>query len=87
MTAALELKGITKYFLKGTPNQVKALDAIDLKIEPGDFVCIIGSNGAGKSTLIKTVSGLSIPDRGTVLFEGADITRQPPHRWPAPRLP
>ena len=80
MTAALELKGITKYFLKGTPNQVKALDAVDLSIAPGDFVCIIGSNGAGKSTLIKTVSGLSIPDRGTVLFEGADITWQPPHR-------
>ena len=80
MTAALELRDVTKYFLAGTPNQVKALDAINLSIAPGDFVCIIGSNGAGKSTLIKTVSGLSIADRGTVLFQGADITRQPPHR-------
>jgi len=80
MTAALEFKDVTKYFLKGTPNQVMALDTINLSIAPGDFVCIIGSNGAGKSTLIKTVSGLSVPDRGAVFFEGANITRQPPHR-------
>ena len=80
MTAILALRGATKYFLRGTPNQVKGLDAVDLDVAAGDFIAIIGSNGAGKSTLIKAVSGLAMPDEGTVVFEGRDITRAPVHR-------
>ena len=80
MTTVLAFKGVTKYFLRGTPNAVKALDGVDLDVAPGDFIAIIGSNGAGKSTLIKAVSGLAVPDEGTVTFEGRDITRTPIYR-------
>ena len=79
MTPVLQLKQVTKYFVRGTPNEITALDGINLEVQPAEFVTIIGSNGAGKSTLIKTISGLSVPDRGSVLFEGNDITRQLPH--------
>jgi len=80
MNPVLTFRGVTKYFLRGTPNQVKALDAVDLDVAEGDFVTVIGSNGAGKSTLIRAVSGLAMPDEGTVAFEGRDITRQPVYR-------
>ncbi|MGH7004834.1 MAG: ABC transporter ATP-binding protein [Alphaproteobacteria bacterium] len=76
----LALSAVTKYFLRGTPNAVKALDGIDLEVAAGDFITIIGPNGAGKSTLIKAVSGLAMPDEGMVTFEGRDITRAPVHR-------
>ena len=77
---ALSLRAVTKFFLRGTPNEVKALDAVDLDVAAGDFITIIGSNGAGKSTLIKTVAGLAIPEEGRIAFEGRDITRVPVHR-------
>jgi putative ABC transport system ATP-binding protein len=80
MTPALSLTAVTKYFHRRTPNQVIALNAVSIDVPQGQFVAIIGSNGAGKSTLIKTISGLSPPDEGTVRFEGVDITRQPVHR-------
>lgn len=80
MTAMLTFQGVSKYFLRGTPNQVMALDAVDLAIDAGDFITVIGSNGAGKSTLIKAISGLAIPDAGTVAFEGRDITHDPVYR-------
>jgi putative ABC transport system ATP-binding protein len=78
--SALALRAVTKYFFRGTPNQVKALDRVDLEVAAADFVTIIGSNGAGKSTLIKAVAGLAMPDEGRVVFEGRDITRAPVHR-------
>jgi putative ABC transport system ATP-binding protein len=80
MSAALILQNLTKYFFRGTPNEVKALDRVALEVAAGEFVTIIGSNGAGKSTLIKAVAGLALPDEGTIAFEGRDITRQPVHR-------
>jgi putative ABC transport system ATP-binding protein len=78
--SGLLLRGVTKYFFRGTPNQVRALNGIDLEVRDGDFVTIIGSNGAGKSTLIKAVAGLAVPDEGRIVFEGRDITRAPVHR-------
>jgi putative ABC transport system ATP-binding protein len=78
--SALSLSGVTKYFFRGTPNQVRALDGVDLEVADGDFVAIIGSNGAGKSTLIKAVAGLAVPDEGSIVFEGRDITRLPVYR-------
>jgi putative ABC transport system ATP-binding protein len=77
---ALALSAVTKYFFRGTPNEVKALDRVDLAVAAGDFVTIIGSNGAGKSTLIKAVAGLAVPDEGRVIFENRDITRAPVYR-------
>jgi putative tryptophan/tyrosine transport system ATP-binding protein len=76
----LRLEGITKYFMKGTPNQVAALNDLNLRVAQGDFVSVIGSNGAGKSTMLKTIAGLVRPDSGRVLLEGEDITREPDHR-------
>ena len=75
----LELRAVSKLFTEGTVNAVKALDAVELAVEPEDFITIIGSNGAGKSTLIRAVAGLALPDEGTVFFEGRDITRAPVH--------
>ena len=51
----LELKGIVKAFHKGTVNEKIALRGIDLRLEDGDFVTVIGGNGAGKSTTIKHI--------------------------------
>jgi len=78
--SALAVRAVTKYFFRGTPNEVKALDRVDLEVADGDFIAVIGSNGAGKSTLIKAVAGLAVPDEGRVVFEGRDITREPVYR-------
>jgi putative ABC transport system ATP-binding protein len=78
--SALALRAVTKYFFRGTANEVRALNRVDLDVADGDFVAIIGSNGAGKSTLIKAVAGLAVPDEGRIEFEGRDITREPVHR-------
>jgi putative tryptophan/tyrosine transport system ATP-binding protein len=78
--SALALRAVTKYFFRGTPNEVRALDRVDLDVAAGDFIAIIGSNGAGKSTLIKAVAGLAIPDEGRIEFEGRDITKEPVYR-------
>ena len=78
--SALALRAVTKFFFRGTPNEVRALDRVDLEIADGDFVAVIGSNGAGKSTLIKAVAGLAVPDEGKIVFEGRDITREPVYR-------
>lgn len=76
----LALAAVTKHFMRGTANEVCALDSIDLDVRRGDFITIIGSNGAGKSTLVKAIAGFVIPDEGHIVFEGRDITQTPPYR-------
>ena len=76
----LELKNIHKTFNPGTVNEKHALRGIDLHLEKGDFVTIIGSNGAGKSTLFNAVAGTFLPDSGSVILDGQDITRLPDHK-------
>ena len=76
----LELKNIHKPFNPGTVNEKHALRGIDLHLEKGDFVTIIGSNGAGKSTLFNAVAGTFLPDSGSVILDGQDITRLPDHK-------
>ena len=78
MSAALELRGVEKRFGSG-PDAVRALAGIDLALEAGSFVTLIGSNGAGKSTLLRAISGHAPPDGGTIRLGGADITRAPVH--------
>lgn len=73
----INLTGIDKYFFYGTPNQVKALDSINLRIDAGDFVTVIGSNGAGKSTLLKIVAGVIRADAGKIEIDGRDVTTLP----------
>ena len=76
----LQLKNVTKVFLRNTPDEVTALSHIDFSVEEGDFVTIIGSNGAGKSTLLKTIIGFCPVDSGTVELMGTDVTKTPPHQ-------
>jgi putative tryptophan/tyrosine transport system ATP-binding protein len=74
--SSLEVKSLHKTFFPGTPNETKALQGIDLTLQPGEFVTVVGSNGAGKSTLLNAVAGVIRPDRGAILLGGADVTRQ-----------
>ena len=76
----LQLTNITKTFAKGTVNEKTALAGIDLHLEKGDFVTILGSNGAGKSTLFNTIAGTYLPDSGKVWLDGKDITKLPDYK-------
>ena len=58
---------------------LQALGGVDLAVAPGEFRAIIGPNGAGKSTFFNTMTGLLSPDAGRVIFEGRDVTGEPPH--------
>jgi branched-chain amino acid transport system ATP-binding protein len=70
----LVLESVTKRF-----GGLTAVRDVDLRVEAGDLLGIIGPNGAGKTTLFNVVSGYFRPERGRVVFEGRDITGQPPH--------
>lgn len=70
----LELQGIRKTFYPGTPNEKKALNGVDLHLNAGDFVTIVGSNGAGKSTLFNAISGVFSVDEGTIRLDSKNIT-------------
>ncbi|MDR1487239.1 MAG: ATP-binding cassette domain-containing protein, partial [Deltaproteobacteria bacterium] len=76
----LQASELVKYFNRGTINEVLALNKLDLNVEPGEFVCIIGSNGAGKSTLMGCISGTAPPDSGKTILGGQDITMWPEHK-------
>lgn len=71
----LRLKSVHTYYGK-----VHVLRGVSLHVNAGEIVTLIGANGAGKTTLLKTVSGLVPADRGTVHFNGQDITRMAPER-------
>jgi putative ABC transport system ATP-binding protein len=70
----LQLSKVNKVFNEGTPDEKIALDHINLTLNKGDFVTIIGSNGAGKSTLMNIVSGVLQPDTGNVFIEDRNVT-------------
>jgi putative ABC transport system ATP-binding protein len=71
----LQLKGITKIFSRGTVDEVKALDNINLDVNAEDYITIIGSNGAGKTTMLNAVAGVFPPERGgKIIVNGVDIT-------------
>ena len=71
----LKISHISKTFFRGAPNEKKALIDLSLTLNDGDFCTVIGGNGAGKSTLLNAVSGVYIPDEGTIELNGADVTR------------
>ena len=71
----IHLQNITVTFGKGTILETKALDGINLKIEDGEFVTVIGSNGAGKSTLLNTLSGEVELDQGSVMIDQQDVSQ------------
>ena len=76
----LTLNNVSKTFGLGTVNEKQALKGIDLHLEKGDFVTILGSNGAGKSTLFGAIAGAFPIDEGTILLGGKDITAQPDYK-------
>ena len=80
MEYILEIKNLHKTFNKGTINEKVALDGVDLNLNPGDFVTIIGGNGAGKSTTLNAIAGVWDIDEGEIIIDGDDITRLTEHK-------
>ena len=80
MAYALEIKDIHKTFNKGTINEKVALDGVNLQLNEGDFVTIIGGNGAGKSTTLNAVAGVWPVDSGSIIIGGNDVTGLPEHK-------
>lgn len=76
----LELSGIHKTFNIGTINEKKALVDINLKVEEGDFITVIGGNGAGKSTMLNIIAGVFSPEEGRIVIDGVDVTRMPEYK-------
>jgi putative ABC transport system ATP-binding protein len=76
----LEIKNVHKTFNPGTINEKKALSGVDLVLEEGDFVTVIGGNGAGKSTMLNMVAGVYPVDCGSIIIDGVDVTKLPEHK-------
>ena len=80
MAYALEIKDVHKVFNRGTINEKVALNGVNLNLNPGDFVTIIGRNGAGKSTTLNAIAGVWPVDAGNIIIDGIDITGLPEHK-------
>ena len=76
----LELKNIHKTFNPGTINEKVALNGLNLSLDDGDFVTVIGGNGAGKSTMLNAVAGTWMVNEGQILIDGEDVTKLPEHK-------
>jgi putative spermidine/putrescine transport system ATP-binding protein len=75
--AHVELKGLAKAF-----GSVTAVDAIDLAIDDGELVCLLGPSGSGKSTVLRMIGGFERPTSGSISIDRVDVTRVPPERRP-----
>jgi branched-chain amino acid transport system ATP-binding protein len=75
MKPLLATKGLSRHY-----GGLKAVDAVDFSVAPGEIRAIIGPNGAGKTTLVSLICGRVQPSAGSILFDGNDITRMPAHR-------
>ena len=73
--AMLEVKDLNVYY-----GMIHALKGITFDVEQGEIIALIGANGAGKTTTLHTISGLLSPKKGSILFEGTDITKIPAHK-------
>lgn len=73
----LKLFNISKTFNPGTVTEKRAIKTVDLTLEDGDFVTIIGGNGAGKSTLLNLIAGVHFTDTGSIILDGMDLTSKP----------
>lgn len=76
----LEIKNVFKTFNPGTVNEKHALNGINLTLNEGDFVTVIGGNGAGKSTMLNMVAGVYPVDSGSIVIDGIDVTKLPEHK-------
>jgi branched-chain amino acid transport system ATP-binding protein len=75
MAPLLELRGVSKSF-----GGLRVIQHLDLTVEEGEIVSLIGPNGAGKTTVFNLVTGVYVPDEGTICLAGEDIVGLPPHR-------
>ncbi len=75
----LEAKNIVKYF-NHESHKLEALGGINLKVEAGDFVCLVGPSGCGKSTFLRIIAGLEKPDEGQIMFDGHPVSETSPER-------
>ena len=75
MAEMLKIDHICKTFNSGTINEKVALNGVDLTLEEGDFVTVIGGNGAGKSTTLNAVAGVWPVDSGKIFIGGDDVTK------------
>lgn len=80
VNSLLQLNQIYKVFNEGTPDEKIAINHVNLSLNKGDFVTVIGSNGAGKSTLMNLISGKMFPDIGQVKVDGQDVTTMKEHK-------
>ena len=76
----LDVKDIRKTFNKGTVNEKRALQGLNLHLNDGDFVTVIGGNGAGKSTMLNAIAGVWPVDEGRIVIDGIDVTKLPEHK-------
>ena len=76
----LEISHVTKVFFPGTVNEKVALEDINLTVNDGDVICVIGSNGSGKSTLFNMIAGTFPVTSGTIMLDGKDITNAPEYK-------
>lgn len=76
----LDVRHVSKTFAKGTVNEHVALKDVNLHLDKGEFVTIVGSNGAGKSTLFNMICGSFMQDGGTISLDGKDISFMPEHK-------
>ena len=76
----LQIRSISKVFNPDTPNEVRALEGVNLVIEEGSWVIAIGTNGSGKSTLLNAVAGTFFVDSGIIQFDNQNVTGWPEHR-------
>jgi len=76
----LKITNLEKTFNPGTINEKTALNGLNLHLNDGDFVTVIGGNGAGKSTLLNAIAGVWKPDYGTIEIDGVDVTNMPEHK-------
>ncbi|TAK36820.1 MAG: ABC transporter ATP-binding protein [Chloroflexota bacterium] len=77
----LELRHLTRVYTMGR-SEVRALDGVDLTINRGEFLAIVGRSGSGKSTLLNLLGCLDRPTQGTIILDGEDVTRVPKNRLP-----
>lgn len=77
MTALLELINVNKTIQRSDSTEVSLLKSVNLSIQEGEFVAIIGTNGAGKSSLLNAIAGNLMVDSGQILIQATDISRQP----------
>ena len=76
----LDIINVEKTFNPGTINEKKALNGINLHLDEGDFVTVIGGNGAGKSTMFNMIAGVYPVDCGSIVIDGVDVTALPEYK-------